>query len=363
MARSDILPGDQVLGLTLDRYQEIMRFPIAAFNGLHKADEAGCYDCAAIWKQTDRDGMALALAQAEQMREHELGYFLSPKYVVGDEYDYEFPLILTNKYLIAVGTRRVDVIESGASLTLRDLGGNIIDPVVVVTPTTVTNPDEICVYYPNEDIEIHPSKVTISGGNATIEIPRSRLVSPSVDTNCEPPPEYDDDTNFLATVDVKHCYTVEPGAYFYWFGNQCDIFSVPNLSTANQSAYARIVSSRLSIVKLYPGVYAGGIWSGASMSYCYQPTFVRVSYLSGIRSSSQTELDTARLAHTLLPNIIPDRVDLCSGCWKGDMERDTSQLVTPYGMSTGAIAAWMADSRSKIGQGGKFPRVRGRTVG
>jgi hypothetical protein len=32
--------------------------------------------------------------------------------------------------------------------------------------------------------------------------------------------------------------------------------------------------------------------------------------------------------------------------------------MTPYGNKVGALNAWLTDSRSKIGMGGKFPRSR-----
>jgi len=348
---ASILAGIQ-LGLTLDRYQELMRFPIAAFNGLYKAEEEGCYDCAAIWKQTDRDAFAIAIAQAEEMRERELGYHVAPKYINDERYDYAYPSILIKKHLIAVGSKATSTIQFGVPLVL-SVAGVINDPVVISVPTTVTVVSEIKVYYPGEDVEIHPSSIIISGGNAIICIPRSRLVDHDVDTNCEPPPMYTDDSNFINTVDVKRVYTDPNDGAFFVCGGDCGCvnplcsYCAAGFTETHQQAYPNIESRRLSIVRLCPGSYSGGAWT-PTLSLCCDPTRISISYLSGIENSMYTEMITLRLAHTLLPTILPDRIDLCSGCWKGDMERDENTELTPYGDTRGAVNAWIADSRSKV---------------
>lgn len=341
-----------ILSLTLDRYQELMRFPIAAFNGLYKAEEEGCYDCAAIWKQTDRDAFAIAIAKAEEMRERELGYHLSPKYIDDERYDYSYPAILRMKHLIAIGSKATSNIQIGWPLVLSVLGV-INDPVVITVPTTVTVVSEIKVYYSGEDVEIKPSNIIITGGNVIISIPRSRLVDPSVDTNCEPPPMYTDDTNFVNLVDVKRVYTDLSDGAFLVCGGDCGCvnplcsYCAAGFTETHKQAYPNIESRRLSIVKLCPGSYSGGAWT-PTLSQCCDPTRISISYLSGIENSMYTEILTIRLAHTLLPTILPDRIDLCSGCWKGDMERDENAELTPYGDARGAVTAWIADSRSKV---------------
>lgn len=351
-----IIPFDQSLRLSLDRYQEIMRLPIYAFNGLYKASEEGCFPCAYIWKQYDRDAMAEVIAQAEEMREAELGYNLAPAYVLNEEHEYSFPSILKKKHLIEIGKPATSDIQLGVALTLSLLGVPY-DPVTIVVPTTVTDINEICVYYPGEDVEIHPSNVVIAGGNVTIEIPRARLVDPAIELNCEPPPNWDDDSNFLRTVDVKRCYNDPQGAFFVWFGD-CNNLCMTSFNETLQDAYGRILDYRLSIVEFYPATYSGGAFTSSNFVKCCNPVRLRVSYKSGRISSMSTELLTARLAHTLLSDILPYAQDPCSQCYKDDRIKDPSGLITPYGTATGAIKAWVADSRAKVGAGGKFPKAR-----
>lgn len=351
------LPEGQELRLTLDRYQEIMRINVApyAFNGIYNPNEENCYPCVSIWRQYDRDALAEVIAQAEEMREAELNYNLAPAYTYYyEEQEYTFPTVLAKKHFIEIGTPSVDDIQLGVALTLSVLGVPN-DPIVITVPTTVTATDEICVYYPGEDVQIHPSKVVIAGGIATITIPRYRLLDPDID--CDEVPNWDDDSKFLTTVDVKRCYNDPQAAFFVWFGD-CNILCMQSFTETTQDAYARILDKRRSIIELYPATYSGGSYTSAKFSKCCTPCRTRVNYKSGRQRSMSTELLTARLAHTLLSDFVPYASDPCSQCYRDDKMPDPSKLITPYGTASGAIKAWMADSRAKVGAGGKFPSMR-----
>lgn len=349
-----ILPDDQTLSVTLDRYQELMRICICAFNGIARDPAEECCDCKQIWRQSDLDALAIALGQAEEMRERELGYFIAPKYIEDEEYEVECPLILDKKFIIEVGSKAVTVIGVMA-ITLSDIGG-IIDPTISTIATTVTVESEIHVYFHGTDIEITPTDVSIAGGVVTITIPRCRLLDPDIDTNCTEP-DYDDDANFVDSVDVKRVYT-DPGDGLFkvWDSSCCDCTTAITETTDLQ--YAKIENKRLSIInKYFRASYSGGVWTRQCCSSLNcRPAFLRISYLSGRRSSVATEMETIMLAHVLLPKYVPDRLNLCAGCWQA--HREKGDIATPYGNSVGAIEAWMADSRSKIGYGGKTPRVR-----
>lgn len=357
MARTDILPEGSVLSVSLDRYQELLRLPEAAFNGLNRPEDDGCYDCNAIWKQTDRDGLALAIMQSEEMREQELGYNIAPKYRT-ETYDYGLPLVLKGKFLIEVGSPVCTAIQLAVPVVLRTIYNVILDPVIITLASTAL-PANIVVTYPGETVAIHPSKVTSNAGIVTIEIPRSRLVDPAINTNCEPAPRYDDDANFLTEVDIYECVNdPSQGAFITWYGDCKPCYNT--VTTTKQLAFTRITDKRLAILKLHPASYDSGTgnWTIQVPTLCCQPDAIEITYKSGKTISSQVQMDTIRLAHTLLPAFIPDRMNLCLNCWTNDIAKDPGNLVTPYGTSTGAVAVWMTDSRAKIGFGGKFPRLR-----
>lgn len=352
---SSVLDGFP-LGLTLDRYQEIMRLPIAAFNGLNNPDEYAIEQCSTIWKQSQRDDLAAYLAVAEERRETELGYYLSKKYTVDEDHEYTSPVILDKKKLISIGVEATTDIEDDVSLTHRDLYDAIIDPVVISVTTTVTDSNEICVFYPGEDVKIRPSSVTISGGVATIKIPRSRLVDPDELDDRSDPMDYNDDALFLTTVDVKRCWTsISTAVNFVWdsaqlqyYGRQCPA----NCTEVTQAGCGTISGSRayrISSVKVFPATFSGETPTGAQFTYGFAPRFVRVSYLSGQRSSPNQELLTARYAHTLMATT-PCSCPYVEQYWQDDHK--PADFVTPYGNTQGAQAAWMADSRAKIGIGG-----------
>ena len=354
MARvsEDILPEGFVPYMTLDRYQEIMRLPIAAFNGLNKPDEEPQYQCSEIWNQRERDYLALHLATAEEMREAELGYPLAPRYFEGVDYEFASPLILKHKHLVLVGTQKESDISIGVTL---DHGvPTIIDPVIVTVATTVTDTGEIKVFYPDEAVEIHPSSITISAGVATIKIPRSRLVKPELNDNREDKLYYDNNDNFLETLDVKRVYyDTSDAAYSVW-----DYDSCTSLEESTQLAHIKILDNRLAIVGSLPATYSDGLFAYTQYTNCRFPNRIRLNYVAGRQKSMFTEIMTARLAHTNMPNK-PCSCPTVHMYWQEDiMETET---LTPYGNKRGAVNAWLADSRQKVGQGGKFPSMRDYT--
>ena len=348
-----ILSEDFILSTDLDRYQELMRLPPAAFNGLNKSDEEPVYFCSTIWKQSDRDFLAMNLATAEEMREIEVGYHLSPKYIEDEEHDYFTTLVLNRKHLIEVGKQATSDIELGASLS-HGVETAPNDPVELTVTTSVTETSEICVYYPGEDVKINPSSISISGGIATIKIPRSRLVLPSLLDDRVDHLDYYKNANFLTTVDVKRCYN-DPSdvATIRWLGTgHCIDTCTLNTQTACMIA-AGNRARRISKVKLAPASYnaSSGVWSTQAYTYCHTPISVLVSYRSGKRNSIKTELLTARLAHTLMPNK-PSSCPTVHMYWQEDTKEQ--DVWTPYGNSMGAFNAWIVDSRDRIGVGGMF---------
>lgn len=345
-----LIPGFD-LAMSIDRYQEIMRLPIAAFNGLNKPDEEPVYQCSQIWKQGERDGLALHLAQAEEMRELELGYHLAPKYIEDEEHEWATTLILDRKHLIEVGQAATSVIQSGVSLTLGD-EATPNDPVQIDVATSVTDANEICVFYPGETVKIKPSSISISGGTATIKIPRSRLVDPSLLDDREDHLDYYENDNFLTTVDVKRCYTDPLSvATIVWLGTtDCTDLCTTSTQVACLVAAGRR-SRRISEVEMSPAAVSNGALASSAYTHYHTPISVKVSYKSGRQKSQKTELLTARLAHTLMPNK-PCSCPTVHQYWQEDTKEQ--DIWTPYGKSMGAFMCWVADSRDKVGIGGIF---------
>ena len=352
MAYSTALSDGVELRLTLDRYQEILRLPEAAFNGLSRLDDKGEYACDAVWKQIDRDAVAISIAEAEEMREKELGYFLAPVYTANEDIPFKNRLSLMHKLLQKFGTQTTAVLGSGVALTL-SAGGVINDPVMVtVAVPAACTASEVFVYYPGDTVRINPKKVTISGGVATILIPRSRLKLMTLDGNAVEPPMYIDDANFITTVDIKRIwYDPTTAAHLVWNTGDCGDSTI---AEHLQLAYPEIFSARRGDIRLIPTSYTAPDWNVVALDKNSYPQYGRVCYLSGRTASMATEIETAKLAHTLIPTFVPETMSLCQQCWKEDKSPSSPQIMTPYGSLKGAVFVWLSDTRQKIGNGGKF---------
>lgn len=353
MARvsDNILPPTAQLGLTLDRYQELMGLSVCAFNGINRPDDNLDPACSSIVTQTQRDDLAMYLLQAEEMREEELGYYLGAKWRVEEQNVWRAnPFTLDKKYLIEVGWPTWTAIQAGVALDWGLDPTNPNDPVEISVATTVST-SEIVVTYPGEQVQIRPSSITAVGGTVTIQIPRCRLVRPEYNQDWADPPSYFNAAVFLDEVDVYRLYAdPSQGTEFKWIQPNCDTDCEPNCQTAcaiilGHEAYT------LSLVHLYPATYSGGSWTRATcFAYTGMPNSVQISYRSGRRQRMADEINTIRLAHTLMPRP-PCSCDIVRQRWEDDyapLERQWS----PYGSRRGAIDVWMADSHAKIGWGG-----------
>lgn len=345
-----IIKYPSVLGLTLDRYQELMRMHIglSSFNGLIRTDGVEQSDCMEPWSQNDRDALALALVTAEEMREHELGYSPALKWVLSERHLFKNPIILDRKWVRQIGLPVLTILVASQAIILRN-GGGVLDPVsfeVEVPPDTLA--DDIVVTLPGDAQAIGLSKVVIVGTTATIYIPRPRLVKLAVMTQDNL--MYDDDSVFTDSVDV-YLSSVNPvGAKAIWLKHGCTTGGY--LSDYDvQDLYPVINNSRIGSIDVRYGDYVDGSWLPTANTYCEYPDFMTVSYQAGEASIINTTL-TMALAHTLLPYMLPGRMTPGCNCWQPDLEN--SKVVTPYGHMMGAYRTWLQDSRSKV-MGGIFP--------
>lgn len=362
MARpsDNVLPSMSQLGLTLDRYQELMGLSVCAFNGVNRPTENQDSFCNEIVTQQQRDDLAIFLLQAEEMREEELGYYLAPKWRVEEQnMACANPFLLDRKYLIEVGWPTWAEIEMDYALDHGtgpfDTDNPPNDPVTVEL-TSVISTDEIVITYPDEKVEIKPSGITAVGTDVTIEIPRCRLVKKEYCVNRDSAIPYYEAEYFLETVDIW-CHYADPeyGAEFKWIQTPCDTDCVPNCQPAC-TVIAGQMAYEISQVYVYPATYSNGVFTRTNCwSYRTMPDSVRVTYRSGRRPSINNELLTIRLAHTLMP-YAPCECDIVRKRWNRD--REPMDQFSPYGSARGALDAWMADSRAKVGQGGMFPGLR-----
>jgi len=350
------------LGMSLDRYAEVMELDMCAFNGINKR---GSRDkttaCDWIMGQSARDKLAKFLLQAEQKREEWLVYHLGAKWTISEEHPLDSnPFILKWKNLVQMGLPTLTMLEEGVAVVKRDVYDEIYDP-VVFTIDTEYSLHEVVVTYPGEEVQIRPTKVTKTGNTVTIEIPRCRLVKPEYNDDWADPPTYDDDDVFLDTVDIHRLYADVTQAVQY------EMVSVP-CSTAGACATqcitgcATIDDFELAIVNALPATLQGSKWIVPSTDLCtcgYRLSGIKFNYLSGMVSMSN-EIYTIRLAHTLMSSP-PCACAHLKKLWEDDSEVLTNTWTT-YGSKRGAVDTWMADRDKRKGGGGMFPGMRDRHV-
>ena len=360
-----VLPDGAVIGMSLDRYSDIigsqMGHNLCAFNGINRPSEDHPLSCMSILSQSDRDEIAKYIYQAEEMREEELGYFLTPKWTTEElGVGAGNPFELQHKFLIEVGTPTWSAISLGEAVTFGvppfSPANEPTDPVqIVVTVATTVPLGEIVVTYPDELVKIKPSSVTRLGTDVTISIPRCRLVKPEYNDDWQDPPSYYDDDVFLDTVDVYRLYSdVSTGAQFVWYAASCDTDCEPNC----QPACPMIVGTmahELSLVTIKPATYSNSAWTTGCMRYSYKPDAARFTYLSGKTASMTNELFTIRLAYTLM-NRPPCSCEVIDHLWQEDRVK-MERMYTPYGFMAGSGAAWLHDQRQKVISAGVFPGV------
>jgi len=348
-----LFPDDVQVGLTIDRYAELLGLDVDAFNGVNRGTYGYDNKCVTIINQSQRDNLAIFLQQAEDKRETWLGFYLSPKWVLAEEQDFTFqnPFMLNKKYLVEIGYPTLTAIQMAVPLALGP-ADNPIDPVVITVTSSDALAREIEVCYPGEMVRIVPSKVTKSGNTITIHIPRCRLVNPAYNDDRDDPISYFDNTYFLTTVDVyRNWADPSKGAQFVWIDPSCNTTCAVDC----QDACAVISGADaydLSIVHAFPAKHmTTNEWIRSCWKYAYSPSSVRFYYRAGMRHLGN-EIYTIRLAHTLMPRP-PCSCDVVMQKWEEDNE--VLQQYTPYGSKRGAMEAWLNDSGLRMGGGGTFP--------
>ena len=323
MARSSI-----VTQIPLDRVASILQIDPLHFNSVVSSRRPLRNVCDDIWFQHDyqstgrvsRESMAAALYHAEMSVAAYLGYPRLPLWVVDEEH--ELPRTLRPEliseasfnvrgkkksiraewgYVIDLGVRALTAIQLAAAAVYSDSDGDGYKETVTVTVvTTVTDEQEICVFYPGKSgdpaWEIRPTVVSISAGTATIVFNREQaaleaLLEELNDTADRPPTiDGDDDANFLTTVDVYRVYTDRSTqATFIAEGDSdCDD-TTEGCGTTETSGCLSIRDSRLGIL-----AYDRADWDSTTSKFVSasfageEPDKVRISYVTGKLNKSAT---------------------------------------------------------------------------
>lgn len=295
-------------------------------------DEQGCRD---IWEKDDRDRIAYYLAEAQEEIERELGFFIGYKWVTSERHPYARPIVADWGYIIAGGVRAETDISAGEVVDYTS------EPAVVgPVATTVTDESEIHVFHAGTDIEVDPSSITLSGGNVTIEIPRCRLVDPSLADNPANGLNYNDVANFATTVDVVRVYN-DTTTQATLVSQGCRT----NCSDTQANACIYVRRPKLGSVDVQ--------YSASNLCGC-KPHFVDLNYYSGMAMTKQARDTIIRLAHTKMPRS-PCACSPIEEFWKRDRTipdvLTRERLNCPFGVMDGAWTAWRFTQAMKLYRG------------
>lgn len=342
------LPRDG-LTLSLERYAQLTGFSECALWGVNNPGEA-YNDCDnKIWTLAQRVLVAKYLTEAQDEIEQVTTFPLAPRWIENEQHPYRAP----------IHTRWTRVIEAGvraeSDIALAETIDHANDPAVIgPIATTVTEADEIHVFHPGSDLEINPSKITLSGGNVTIEIPRCRLVLESKQNNDAAGLDYNDLDLFESEVDVKRVYNdASENATLVW-AHRDQVGACPSCGCATCGEVTRtgcvyMRNARTGALDVLEASFGSAQdddeWTAVcSRCYAAKPDFVRVNYRAGLQTLTYQAEDTIlRLAHAKMPSA-PCGCDVLQSLWARD--RNVPQILTrerencPFGMSDGAWIAW-----------------------
>lgn len=345
---SDLRAEDSAV--TLPRYAQLIYYTECSFYGVRRDTTPA--RCREIWVKVERDLIRKYLAEAQEELEQVIGYPLAPTWITDEQHPWKYPLLAEWGYVIEAGVRGKTTISADEAVS------HLTDPAVIgPVATTVTDEDEIKVYYPaslvEDEIEIHPSDIDIVGGFVTIYVPRCRMVHPDEVDNARTGIDYTDLTNFLTVVDVARVYN-DPSTQ----GELVYPHGTTNCSCGEETNDACIYvrNSRIGALDLMRATYSGGAWTPTSRSCACTPTNVRVNYRAGMNPlTRQAEDAIIRLAHSKMPQE-PCACDPVVNIWARDRNIpevfSRERLNCPFGLADGAWMAWTFAQRMKLMRGG-----------
>lgn len=340
------------------RMGEQAGFTECQFWGVRDDDTIINAQCREIWTKAQRDQIGFYLGEAQRAIEDEVGYPLQPTWVTGtatgvaddgswryvDERPYRDFLVSRWARIIEPGVRAEETVAAG------ELVSYATEPATIgPVATTVTDVSEIIIRHAGTEIEIDPSQITISGGDVTVNIPRCRLVKPSLANNDQHGLDYADLSNFVEEIDIIRVYN-DPATQGVMLYDDPTCLGTAGCTQEEQTACIRVDDPRLGFVSVLPGSYGGGSWT---LTGCrYRINRVRLNYRAGLLELPEVFEDAIiRLAHSKMPRP-PCGCERLASLW-GD-EHKVPEVLTrerlncPFGVSDGAWWAWSVANSNRV---------------
>lgn len=362
------------------------------------------------WQDADgvsRDELGWYISEAEQEIADYLGYWPSPTWTADERVEIEqrpgawytslqdirgdaLAVKTEHGYVLSGGRVQKTLVAAAAAVvyTDTDSDGYAETATIAGVATSVTDPAEICLYYPglsgDDEWEIRPITVTIAAGVATIVCRREQLVKKAILESLDPSGGISgtDAGNFLTTVDVYRKYN-DPSVQvqLVWRGTPgwCSCAgdtSCEQCGLTIQNGCMTVKDKKLGLVAVQTGDWNAGTqtFSYASPSVCgRRPDYLRLWYRSGYQDLTQPASAMARMWQIAVAKLAISKLDrlICSckavsdvqSHWSTDLRKgratrgeSSTYKVTPYelencpfGTTVAGLDVWRLCRRHTIG--------------
>ena len=332
-----------------------------------------------------REDVAIAIATAEEMMAHALGYWPAPRWETGEEHVWPqpargaqvaYPPIMTDwGHVIAGGQRALTAISLAEPVVYSDEDGDGINDTATVTVTGAqmiaagASWQEVDVFFDGETDDTWiirclkfvedpvTGNVTITGRASQFVDPDLWLVVDDIDMSVA--------ANFEATVDVYRRWN-DPSeqAQLCWKGG-ADTCDPPICTETCQDACITIEDHRRGIVRTLAGTYATGAWTTSAFTIPRLPDAARLWYQNGLLLEANGRIKPMlaeaiiRLANTYL---IEEPCGCAQTKWRWTRDREEAEInfydaqlcMSAFGSTMkGALFAWSVVKRMPpIARGG-----------
>lgn len=364
------------------------------------------------WQAADgvsREELAQAIQEAEEQIATHLGYWPAPTWTSDERVEVDQPadawyrsirdvvyginqfgVKASHGELISGGRKSKTLMTAGRPVAYTDNDGDGYKETAEVTVNagTVTDTEEIAIYYPgldaDDEAEIRPlSSVSITAGVATIRFRREQAVLSSLYERLDAGViDGSADANFLSTVDVYRRYH-DPNvqAQLVWSGSQCSCSGLSSCGTCGltiQNGCLTVQNRALGIVSTTPADWdsvANDFVSKPAAVCGRRPDYVRLWYRSGykdmaikrpnVEMSPKWQRAIAKLAISKLDREICGCKSVADvqGHWNSDLRKskgtrgeNITYKVTnyemdnnPFGTTVAALEVWRLVRKESLG--------------
>lgn len=381
--------------LPLDRWVQVVGLDPRHFRQVHTHHQADL-TCQSVWKEhpwqhadvVSRDDVAHAIAMAEDTLAKHLGFRVLPDWEVGEMHavpragdptlynaagtnpqGFVLSLYLDFGYFVEGGVETLALIDDGVAIVYTDDDGDAYPETATISfATTVTDAQEIAVFYPGEseqNWEIRPFKTCgIAGGVCTMTFERQQFVVPDLIEALDPAAvDGDDDANFLPTVDVYRRYNdPEDMCSLIWKPRAGSCSTAACCADTTQSACLVVMDEQKGLVGLQPADYDAGVWTSTVFTEGRAPDRAQIAYRAGWRDMRkpypllQMDAEIERAVVYLAMSYLQREVCSCSNVealfkyWTQDLAYSEPgggtyrvawrQLDNPIGTTRAALHAW-----------------------